>query len=185
MITGNAAKGVLVGSVMVAALLGFTGCAKKAQVQPAAEEVGGAEEAYRAPAAPVTGGPGTGLSEESLQAKARAELEAQLGDIHFDYDKYNIRPDARAVLKRNFDVIRKATNVSVLIEGHCDERGTVEYNLALGQRRANAARDYLVGLGMTSGQLSTISYGKERPLDPGHDEEAWAKNRRCHFSILK
>jgi len=78
MITGKAAKGILVGSVMVAALIGFTGCAKKAQMQPAAEEIGGAEEAYRAPAAPGTGGPGAGLSEESLRAKARAELEAQL-----------------------------------------------------------------------------------------------------------
>jgi peptidoglycan-associated lipoprotein len=137
-------------------------------------------------AVPATEGDmGEGLSEESLQAQARQELQDRLEDIRFDFDKYNIRPDARLILKRNYEVLRAAPDAEVFIEGHCDDRGTVEYNLALGQRRANAARDYLISLGIGAGQLSTVSYGEERPLDPRQNEEAWAKNRRCHFVILK
>ncbi len=78
----------------------------------------------------------------------------------------------------------KYSTVKIQIEGHCDERGTAEYNLALGERRANSAKKYLVSLGIPADRLSTISYGKEMPLDPGHNEEAWAKNRRAHFIIL-
>ena len=179
----NAAHGILIGSVILMALFGFFGCAKKAQVQPEPEEVEVApvEEVE----APLEGDMEAGLSEESLRAAAREALQSQLQDIRFDFDKYNIRPDARTILKRNHEVLQGESGVEVLIEGNCDERGTVEYNLALGQRRANAARDYLISLGMDSAQLSTISYGEERPLDPRHNEEAWAKNRRCHFVILK
>jgi peptidoglycan-associated lipoprotein len=78
----------------------------------------------------------------------------------------------------------KNPSVKIQIEGHCDERGTVEYNLALGERRANSAKRYLSSLGLTVNRVSTISYGKEKPLDPGHNEEAWAKNRRDHFIVL-
>ena len=80
--------------------------------------------------------------------------------------------------------MKKYPNVKIQIEGHCDERGTIEYNLALGERRANSAKKYLISLGMPADQISTISYGKEKPLDSGHNEEAWAKNRRDHFIIL-
>ena len=78
----------------------------------------------------------------------------------------------------------KYPKVKIQIEGHCDERGTAEYNLALGERRSNSAKKYLISLGVPEGRISTISYGKEKPLDPGHNEEAWAKNRRDHFIIL-
>jgi peptidoglycan-associated lipoprotein len=169
------------------ALFGFFGCAKKAQVPPGPEEVEvlDVEEGIVEPVPRMGGEDAEGLSEETLAAQARRELQDQLRDIHFDFDKYNIRPDARSILKRNYEVLQKAPGAEVFVEGHCDERGTVEYNLALGQRRANAARDYLISLGMGPGQLSTVSYGEERPLDPRHNEEAWAKNRRCHFVILK
>ena len=183
----NALRRILIGSMIMVALFGFFGCAKKDQVQPGPDEVEvvSAEETVGGPGGPVTGGMEPGLAEESLRAEARAELQGQLQDIYFDFDKYNIRPQGRLILKENYAVLRGEPGVEVFIEGHCDERGTVEYNLALGQRRANATRDFLISLGMDSPQLSTVSYGEERPLDPRHNEEAWAKNRRCHFVILK
>ena len=107
-----------------------------------------------------------------------------LKDIHFDFDKYNIRPGDAEILNENAALMKKYPKVKVQIEGHCDERGTVEYNLALGERRANKTKKYLVSLGLSADRISTISYGKERPLDPGHNEEAWAKNRRAHTVIL-
>jgi peptidoglycan-associated lipoprotein len=183
----NTLQRILIGSMIMVALFGFFGCAKKDQVQPGPDEVEvvAAEETVGGPGGPVTGGMEPGLAEESLRAEARAELQGQLQDIYFDFDKYNIRPQGRMILKENYAVLRGEPGVEVLIEGHCDERGTVEYNLALGQRRANAARDFLISLGMDSSQLSTVSYGEERPVDPRNNEEAWAKNRRCHFVILK
>ncbi len=108
-----------------------------------------------------------------------------LKDINFDFDKYNIREGDAAILKENMAWFQDSANrgKKVRIEGHCDERGTVEYNLALGQRRADSTRNFLVGLGADGKLLETISYGKEKPIDPGHNEEAWAKNRRAHFVV--
>lgn len=128
--------------------------------------------------------------EESLAQKKYPAIEGEvlesslLKDIHFDFDKYDIRPADGEILKQNEALLKKYPNVMIQIEGHCDERGTVEYNLALGERRANSAKRFLTSLGIPGSRISTISYGKERPLDPGHDEEAWAKNRRVHFVIL-
>ena len=128
--------------------------------------------------------------EKSLVAKKEPGIEGEvletklLKDIHFDFDKYDIRPGDSNILKENAALLKKHPNVKIQIEGHCDERGTVEYNLALGERRANNAKRYLISLGISAEHISTISYGKERPLDPGHNEEAWAKNRRDHFVIL-
>jgi peptidoglycan-associated lipoprotein len=108
---------------------------------------------------------------------------ALLKPIFFDFDKYDIRPGDAEILKANADILKKFPSVKIQIEGHCDERGTEEYNLALGERRANSTKKYLVSLGITEDRLSTISYGEEKPLDPAHNEEAWAKNRRAHFVI--
>ncbi len=107
-----------------------------------------------------------------------------LKDIHFDFDRYDIGPKEAEILKENATVLQKLPNAKIQIEGHCDERGTNEYNLALGERRANSTKKYLVSLGIPAGRISTISYGEERPLDPGHNEEAWTKNRRAHTIIL-
>jgi peptidoglycan-associated lipoprotein len=107
--------------------------------------------------------------------------ELALQTIYFDFDKYNLKSDAKNALGLNAKTLRDNMDVTVLIEGHCDERGTVEYNLALGEKRAKAARDYLVDLGVKTERLRTISYGEERPADPGHTETAWAKNRRAEF----
>lgn len=101
--------------------------------------------------------------------------------VYFDLDKYDIRPDAKPLLAEAARLMRQYPQISLRLEGHCDERGTVEYNLALGERRANAVRDYLVGLGVERSRLATVSYGKERPADIGHDEAAWARNRRVEF----
>ena len=128
--------------------------------------------------------------EKSLVAKKTPGIEGEvfesslLKDIYFDFDKYDIRPGDAEILKENATLLTKYPNIKIQVEGHCDERGTVEYNLALGERRANSAKKYLISLGIASDRISAISYGKERPLDPGHNEEAWAKNRRAHPVIL-
>ncbi len=118
-------------------------------------------------------------------APAPAEAAvAGLNDIHFDFDKYNIRPGDAEILKKDYDWF-SANPDRVRIEGNCDERGTVEYNLVLGQKRADATKSYMTKLGVDGKRMDTISYGKERPIDPGHDEEAWAKNRRAHFAPIQ
>ena len=110
--------------------------------------------------------------------------ESQFKTIHFEFDKYDLKPSAREGLEHNYELLKEFSDVIVKIEGHCDERGTVEYNLSLGEKRAKAAKDYLVNLGIDAARIQTISYGKERPLDPASNEAAWAKNRRCEFKII-
>ena len=128
--------------------------------------------------------------EKSLVAKKTPGIEGEVFEskmlkmIHFDFDRYDIRPGDTAILKENAALLMKYPNVKIQIEGHCDERGTTEYNLALGERRANSTKRYLLSLGIPADRISTISYGEERPLVPGHNEEAWAKNRRAQFVIL-
>ena len=134
--------------------------------------------------------PAGGELEKSLVAKKERGIEGEvfetklLKDIHFDFDRYDIRRGDEEILKENAALLKKYPKTKVQIEGHCDERGTVEYNLALGERRANNTKKYLVSLGIASNRISTISYGKEKPLDSGHNEEAWAKNRRVHTVLL-
>jgi len=123
---------------------------------------------------------------EGRNIKTSSEMRNEKGgleDIHFDFDKSNIRQDDRKILSRNAAYLSKNINVKIVIEGNCDERGTAEYNMALGERRADEAKKYLVNLGIDGKRITTISYGSEKPLDPGHDEDAWAKNRRDHFAV--
>jgi peptidoglycan-associated lipoprotein len=108
-----------------------------------------------------------------------------LEPIFFDFDKSNITPDAKAILDKNAEWISKNPTAKIRIEGNCDERGTNEYNMALGERRATSAKQYLVTLGIAANRLTTVSYGEEKPLDPGHDEAAWAKNRRDDFKVIE
>lgn len=110
--------------------------------------------------------------------------EEQLQTVYFDFDKYNLRPDAKSSLDANFALLQQFSNVIIKIEGHCDERGTVEYNLSLGEKRAKSVMDYLTGLGVSASRVTIISYGKERPVDAGHNETAWAKNRRAEFRVV-
>ncbi|MBW2018647.1 MAG: peptidoglycan-associated lipoprotein Pal [Deltaproteobacteria bacterium] len=133
------------------------------------------------------------LQEERLRAQARrqrrereemAERERFLNeDIHFEFDKSRLLPEAKEILRHKAKWLMAHPDISVIIEGHCDERGTNEYNMALGDRRAQSAKSFLVDLGIARERLTTISYGEERPVDPRHNEEAWAKNRRAHFVI--
>jgi peptidoglycan-associated lipoprotein len=128
--------------------------------------------------------------EKSLVAKKTPGIEGEvfesqlLKDIHFDFDKYDVRPMDAEILMENAALLKKRPSMKVQIEGYCDERGTEEYNLALGERRANSTKKSLVSLGISPDRISTISYGEERPLDPRHNEEAWARNRRAHTIIL-
>jgi len=124
-------------------------------------------------------------AKKETAAKAAAILkELQIPDVNFDYDKYNLKPLAQSILKAAAPAYLKYPEYKLVVEGHCDERGTVEYNLALGEKRAVEAAKYLVDLGIGKERIKTISYGKEMPLDKGHDEAAWAKNRRDRFVIF-
>ena len=122
------------------------------------------------------------MEEESSKMMA-AQNRFLNEDIHFEFDSSNLLPEAQEILRWKAAWLQKNQNAQVTIEGHCDERGTSEYNLALGDRRANSAKSYLMDLGIYGSRLKTISYGEERPADYGSNEEAWAKNRRAHFTL--
>ncbi|MBW2063973.1 MAG: peptidoglycan-associated lipoprotein Pal [Deltaproteobacteria bacterium] len=122
---------------------------------------------------------------ERAQQLRKGVLEFESEHIYFDFDKAELKPEARKVLVKKAEWLRKHPEYKVVIEGHCDERGTNEYNLALGERRANAAWRFLNALGISGERMSTISYGEERPLDPRHNPAAWAKNRRAEFKLVK
>lgn len=124
--------------------------------------------------------------EEPLAKVAQvAAKESPLKDILFDFDKAEIRPDAKSPLDEDIRWLRAHPQAAITIEGHCDERGSSEYNLGLGERRAKATKDYLVASGIDGKQIATVSYGKERPFVLGHDESAWKWNRRAHFVVTK
>lgn len=123
-----------------------------------------------------------GLDEGNLPIVEGGQI---LADINFAYDSSSLSPAAKDLLKKNSQWLTSNKGSKVIIEGHCDERGTSEYNLALGERRAKSSFDYLRSLGVVSSQMSTISYGEELPLDPGKNESAYAKNRRVHFAVNK
>lgn len=136
----------------------------------------GGSGAATAPAAAPRTGPVPG---------SQQDLVVNVGDrVFFDLDKSDLKPEARRTLERQAAWLKQYGNVAVTIEGHCDERGTEEYNRALGERRALAVREYLVRLGVQGSRVRTISYGFDRPVDPGHNESAWSKNRRGEFIIL-
>jgi peptidoglycan-associated lipoprotein len=165
-------------AVLVVGLVALfaAGCAKKSKEAPPVP----------APAPPVvqpvTTTTPTPPPSETPGSTSQAEA-GRLTDAFFDLDSYTLRDDARLALDRAAKLLRDDSGVKLTIEGHCDERGTVEYNQALGEKRANAARDYLVNAGVATSRIQTLSYGKERPFAEGHDESAWAQNRRAHFVL--
>ena len=169
-------------------VLGFAvSCKPKVKPAPAVQEKPQVKEQPAVekaePPAPVVK---PALSEEELfLAKSLDQInqEKPLAMIHFDYDKYAVRDDAKAVLEGDAAWLKKFRTAKVLIEGHCDERGTNEYNMALGERRAQAAKKYLVVLGVDDTLIDTVSYGEEKPLNYGHDELSWSQNRRADFVI--
>jgi len=141
--------------------------------QRAMEEARLAEEAAR----------NKSLTEAEYAQKMASEQSFQSQDVNFDFDSFELSSVAKTILKDKALWLEENANAHVLIEGHCDDRGTTEYNIALGERRAIAAQKYLINLGISESRLSTISYGEERPLDSAATEDAWAKNRRAHFVV--
>jgi len=145
-----------------------------------------AEEAARKKAAEEAALAAQKAKEDAEKRKILSTIQLfESEDIYFEYDKSRLLPAAREVLKKKAQWLRDNPEAIALIEGHCDERGTNEYNLALGERRARSAKTYLTDLGISSSRLTTISYGEERPLDSRQTEEAWGKKRRAQFEIEK
>ena len=205
---------VLIALVFSLSVTFLTGCAKKAGLKEQAmmtQEQKAAAPSMAAPATPQDDAAARerALREQALREQAEREAkekaakeaadrakketaakaaailkELQIPDINFDFDKYNLKPLAQTALKNGAPAYLKYKEYKLVVEGHCDERGTAEYNLALGQKRADEAAKYLVDLGIEKERIKTISYGKEMPLDKGHDEAAWAKNRRDHFVVF-
>lgn len=124
-------------------------------------------------------------SRPAASATLEEMFTKEVKDAYFEYDKSDIRPDARAALTQTANFLKSYPQIKVTIEGHCDERGSTEYNLALGDRRAQAAKDFLVSLGVPSDRMQTISYGKERPFCTDHTEQCWQQNRRAHFVMAR
>jgi peptidoglycan-associated lipoprotein len=162
-------------SAIICLLLAFTisGCAKKPAEQT--KEVATPQAQQE-------------VSKEQKPSTAPAETAAAAAfdkKVYFDFDKFTLKPEATETLNELVAFLKTNVNLKVKIEGNCDERGTTEYNVALGERRANSVQDFLVSQGIDPQRVSTISYGKEKPADPGHNEEAWAKNRRDEFVFGK
>jgi peptidoglycan-associated lipoprotein len=170
----------LVAVVVILGLLMVSGCAwfkteeKAQEPPPGAAKEEGTKRTAEAESKKMEGKP-----------EATVKEEASLQDIFFDFDKHNVRSDQRAAIDQGAAWLRNNAAVKIVIEGHCDERGTSEYNMALGDRRAKNVKEALVSRGVNAKSIKTISYGKEKPFDAGHNEEAWAKNRRGHFVIEK
>jgi peptidoglycan-associated lipoprotein len=166
---------VLLVTAVLAMMLMAPGCSSRKKVSgggeppppPSSSDNGGTSTETPPPPPTTSGGEETGAT--------------NLRDAYFDFDDASLREDAKAALDGNAKYMESHSGMNVVIEGHCDERGSVEYNLALGEKRARAAKDYLTSYGINASRVTTISYGKERPFDPGHSEESWAQNRRAHF----
>ena len=171
---------MLVCGLSVIAFLTFGGCSSSTAVKPEpSSSAGAAADKGRSATTEST-------AKSSLEALRAGEApvtpaSSPLKEIYFDFDRYDLRPEARAVLKANAGWLKANPSVRVQIEGHCDERGTTEYNLALGAKRAQAAKDFLASMGIPVERLSTISYGKEVQVCREHDEGCWQRNRRDRF----
>jgi peptidoglycan-associated lipoprotein len=191
-------KKLLYAALIAALLIGVAGCAKKKVAQSPEQAPPGTTESLidkdtqKEPTTPSRDAGGETISERPLAPGETAEREltpeelgAKIQDILFDYDRYDIREDAKPTLKAVASALSKHKGVKVIIEGHCDDRGTNEYNLALGERRAKAARDFLLSLGVPAARIGTVSYGEEKPVCSEATETCWAKNRRAHFVFVK
>ncbi len=164
--------GILFLVLTLAVLMILPACSKK-EAPPVEEDITPAEE-VPPPPPPV--------DEEELEVIEEEELEALvLEDVFFDYDSYSIKSEFKGVLEANAKLLLLRSEAVLVIEGHCDERGTAEYNLALGEKRAKSVMDFFLAYGVDGDRLSMISYGEERPFESGHDEDAWTMNRRAHM----
>jgi len=177
-------------AIVVAALLAGA-CSKKQppvarpMPPPGAGSGGAAPPAPPEPVGEPVPVPPEPVSEDAISGKSLDDLnrDSPLQPVFFSLDQSTFSPEGQQTLQNNAQILKKYPSWQITIEGHADERGTPEYNLALGERRAIAARDYIVSLGVPADRVRIVSYGKEFPFDPGHDEGAWSKNRRAHFVI--
>ena len=173
--------------LLVLVMMLGAGCAKKQVVaETPAEKAAPAAVEKSTSDADAKAAEAARLREAALAeaiAKAKAKITANV--VYFDYDKFDLKPEAREVLKDKAALLKDYPAIKVLVEGHCDERGTSEYNLALGERRARASYEFLMLLGVKANQLEMVSYGEEYPAVQGHNEAAWAKNRRDEFKIIQ
>jgi peptidoglycan-associated lipoprotein len=162
-------------AVTVAGVLALAGCKKEppAELPPAPQNTATPTPQATRPTGPIPG------SQEHFR-----QIMAGRDTILFDTDMFNVDAEDQAALREQAAYMQQFPNVRATIEGHCDERGTREYNLALGERRANAAKNYLMSLGVAADRLSTVSYGKERPIAVGSNDQAWARNRRAVTVVL-
>lgn len=176
-------KSACLSLAVLLAFLALTACKAKVQEVPPPPQA--QEQPKVEPVAPPPPPPPPS-EEEIFKSKTLEQLnrEQPLRMVYFDYDKYNIREDAKPTLSANAAWLNKFRTARVLIEGHCDDRGTEDYNLALGEKRAKSAYDYLLSLGIASDRLNTISYGKSQPIDLGQNEISWQRNRRAQFTII-
>jgi len=178
------AKRLFVSIMMICLLAALgAGCAKKsADVMPASAtkvEISDKDTDWQSQAAPERS-----LTEDEMRAQQREAAQRELGNmIFFAFDSFELFPESREVLTAKAEAMKKYPLFTIVIEGHCDERGTSEYNLALGERRAKAAQEFLNQLGIPDSRMTIVSYGKERPLESGHNEAAWSKNRRDEFKL--
>jgi len=187
----GASRSLAVATLVLAGLGLMTACKS---AQPAAEAPTAQPPVFDSARPAEKVDEATGFKEASPTSESFGETPSALVDklnaqgvlrrIHFDFDRADLRSDAIQTLTENAARMKDHAGIPIRIEGHCDERGTVEYNLALGDRRARSARDYLISAGVPAQRLRTISYGKEKPLDPGHSEGAWNLNRRAEFVFV-
>ncbi len=178
-------KTVLI-ALALAAATALTACGKKTPPAPPPPPPVAPEAPPPAPPPPPKAEVAPVVDEYArLKAMSAEEIEKSglLAEVYFDFDRSEVREQDRAALTKNADALKRFDFLRVTVEGHCDERGTVEYNLALGERRAKAAYDYLVSLGVPAGRLKTVSYGKEVPVCTQSSEECWQRNRRAHFTV--
>jgi peptidoglycan-associated lipoprotein len=190
--------------VMAFAFMMFAGCAEKQAVvkdEPVQEQKVAPAQAPAPAPAPAVQADDEAARRAKEQADREAALKAQaakdaaakrnaaaladlnIQNVYFDFDKSSIRPDAREILKANAEIFSKNSAATIVIEGYCDERGTAEYNMALGERRAQEVKKYLSNLGINPSRMETVSYGEEKPADPGQGEASWAQNRRAQFLL--
>ena len=160
--------------VLVALAVALSACAKK-QTTPV-KETAPAPEVVPPPIQEPT-------TPREQQPPVVEEKPIALGDVFFEFDKYAVTPEYKSVLTKNAELLMANPSKKLLVEGHCDERGTAEYNMALGERRAKAVIEFCTAYGIAADRLTWISYGEERPFDSGHTEDAWAKNRRAHMVL--
>lgn len=195
-------KKFIITTLIVLAIFLINGCTQR-RVAQVSERPGDSDsiaqkaEMQQKPSMPSDANGAGSLPKETITEKELArlqpsdamptikELQTKISDIYFDFDRYDVRDDAKPILKEVSAMLLKNKKIKVIIEGHCDDRGTNEYNLALGDRRAGSVKEYLVSLGIASARIEIISYGEEKPLCTEQTEDCWAKNRRAHFVFIE